>query len=266
MLGDGIKTGVKGNRRSGDGAVPVWENLLDLSHSVYSRGCHSLFQACSKLTQENGDMKFSFKHSFQWSIFISVITFILACIFTVSSTAMLEGFPWGIGMLIVILLIGGGIFFDILGLAAAAAEETPFHAMASKRVKGSRHAIYIVRNADRFSNFCNDMIGDISGVISGAASALVVFKLMSSFQEYAFLRTAVSVVFTSLVSAFTVGGKAMGKSFAIHYATEIVLLIGKFFYLLEHRLGLRFLQSKKKPKSNNGKRGNKRAARTNPTA
>lgn len=211
-------------------------------------------------------MKFSFRHSLRWSVLISVITFLLACLFTVSSTAILEGASWGIGMLIVILLICTGIFFDVLGLGAAAAKETPFHAMASERVPGSRHAIIIVRNADRFSNFCNDVIGDISGVISGAASALVVFKLMASFHEYEMLRTAVSVVFTAIVSALTVGGKAMGKSFALNYSTEIVLLIGKFFHLLEHRLGLKLLRAKRKPKSIPGKRGNKRAARSNPPA
>jgi CBS domain containing-hemolysin-like protein len=211
-------------------------------------------------------LKFSFRHSIRWSVFIALITFLLACLFTVSSTAVLEGVSWGIGMLIVILLICTGIFFDVLGLGAAAAKETPFHAMASERVPGARHAIFIVRNADRFSNFCNDMIGDISGVISGAASALVVFKLMASFHDQEVLRTAVSVVFTSLVSALTVGGKAIGKSFALHYATEIVLLIGKFFYLLERRLGIRLLQPKRKPKSHSGKRGNKRAARSNPSA
>jgi hypothetical protein len=58
----------------------------------------------------------------------------------------------------------------------------------------------------------------------------------------------------------------MGKSFALHYSTDIVLMIGKFFYLLEHRLGLKLLQTKKKPKSQQGKRGNKRAARSNQSA
>ncbi len=209
-------------------------------------------------------MKFSLKHSIKWSIFISIVTFILACVFTVTSTTVLEGFSWGIGMLIVFLLICNGIFFDILGLSAAAASEIPFHAMASEKVKGSKQAIYIVRNADRFSNFCNDVIGDISGVISGSASALVVINLMSSFQDNEVLRTVVSIVFTAIVSAMTVGGKAMGKSFAIHYSTDIVLLIGRLFYMLEHRFGLRIFA--KKPKSQNGKRGNKRAARTNQSA
>jgi CBS domain containing-hemolysin-like protein len=210
-------------------------------------------------------MKFSISNSIRWSILIAIVTFFLACIFTVASTAILEGATWAVGMVIVIILICIGIFFDVMGLAAAAASETPFHAMASEKVNGARHAIRIVRNADRFSNFCNDVIGDISGVISGAAGAAVVLKLLSGFHNAEWLSTVVSIVFTATVSALTVGGKAMGKSFAMHYSTEIVLLIGRIFYFIEHRLGIGLFSPKRKTKNHNGKRGNKRA-RTNQSA
>lgn len=211
-------------------------------------------------------MKFSLKHSMRWSIFISIVTFVMAFLFTVFSTTVLEGVSWGIGIVIVILLVLNGILFDILGLAAASANEVPFHGMASERVKGSKHAIYIVRNADRFSNICNDVIGDISSVISGAAGAAVVFKLVASFGEgHELLRTFVTIVFTAIVSALTVGGKAMGKSFAIHHSVAIVLIIGRMFYFLEHRLRIRIFKPKRNNKSNNnGKRGNKRARSNQP--
>jgi CBS domain containing-hemolysin-like protein len=187
---------------------------------------------------------------------------VLSCAFTVASTTMLEGVAWGVGVIIVFSLVFIGIVFDMMGLAAASADEVPFHAMSSEKVKGARHAIYIVRNADKFSNFCNDVIGDIAGVISGAASTLVVIKLLVSIsEENAILSTVVSVLFTGLVSATTVGGKAMGKSFAIHYATDIVLAIGKFFYFLEHRCGIRVFNGRKN--KSNGKRGHKRAAKPN---
>jgi CBS domain containing-hemolysin-like protein len=198
----------------------------------------------------------------RWSIFIFAVTFVLSCAFTVTSTALLEGFAWGVGMLIVFGLVLVGVVFDMMGLAAASAVEKPFHAMASEKVKGAKQAIYIVRNADKFPNFCNDVIGDIAGVISGTASALVVLKLVNSmFHGHTVIYTIISVLFTALVSAFTVGGKAVGKSFAIHYATEIVLAIGKFFYFLERRCGIRLFNGRKN--KSNGKRGTKRAAKSN---
>lgn len=209
-------------------------------------------------------MKFSFLHSIKWSIFISIVTFILACVFSVTSTTILEGVSWGMGMLSVFILVFIGIVFDMMGLAAAAAKETPFHAMASEKVSGSRQAINIVRNADRFSSFCNDVIGDIAGIISGAASALVVIKLITALgAENTILHTTITIVSSGLVSAVTVGGKALGKSFAIHFSTEIVLMIGKVFYFLNKRFKTNFFNNKKQ---SNGKRGNKRAARSNQSA
>lgn len=203
-------------------------------------------------------MKFSLKHSIRWSILITIITFILACIFSVTSTILLEGVGWGVGMLIVFTLVVIGIFFDMIGIASAAAVEKPFHGMAADRVNGSKQAIQIVRNADRFSSFCNDVIGDIVGVISGAGTAIVIMKLLISThnQDSTLIYTIVSVVFAGVVSALTVGGKAMGKSFAIHFSEQLVLFMGRIFYFLEQRLGIIIFNGKKKSK--NGKRGNKR--------
>lgn len=257
--GDGAKAGLMGNRRDGDVAALAWENLLDLSHSVNPGSRH--FRTYGKETVE--PLKFSFRHSIRWSIFISVATLALAIFFSVTSTMVLEGVAWGAGMLVVLVLVLIGVVFDMIGIASAAAEETPLHAMAADKVPGARHAIQIVRNADRFSSFCNDVIGDIVGVISGTATAVVVIKLVvSAGMENTAWHTVTSVVFSAVVSALMVGGKALGKSFSIHYATRIVFWIGKCFYLLESKLGIKlFSPSKANSKKSNGKKGSKRAAR-----
>jgi CBS domain containing-hemolysin-like protein len=201
----------------------------------------------------------------RWGIYISIATFFLACFFSVTSTIMLEGVAWGSGMLVVFILVLIGIFFDMMGIASAAAKETPFHAMAAERVPGSKNAIHIVRNADRFSSFCNDVIGDIVSIISGTATAIVVLKLVSSADyELTVWHTVISVIFSATVSALMVGGKAIGKSYAIHHANEIVLWIGKLFAILNKRLGLKLFTGipTKKNRSMKGKRGKKRASGT----
>lgn len=209
-------------------------------------------------------MKFSLKSAIRWSMMISLVTLIVACIFMIVSDSLVRGWAWGHGMLVVLILIIIGIFFDMIGLASAAANEKPFHAMASEKVKGSKQAIGIIRNADRFSSFCNDVVGDVTGVISGVASALVITKLMLEFSaQGTLIEKSVTVLFTGVVAALTVGGKSMGKSFGIHYSTEIILVVGKVFYFLEHRLGIKLFNNKNNGKKNqsNGKRGNKRASR-----
>ncbi|WLR43881.1 hypothetical protein LC087_07110 [Bacillus carboniphilus] len=191
------------------------------------------------------------RHSIKWTLGIAVITLVLAALFSVISTSILEGAGYLLGMMIVLAIVLMGIFFDMLGIASTAADEVPFHAMAAKKVKGARQGIRVVRNADRFSSFCNDVIGDISGIISGTASAFVIAKLAIAlhYNEGSLNEFIISVIFTSVVAALTVGGKAFGKTMAIHFSTEIILQVGKIFYFVEERFNIVLLNDKKKKRN-----------------
>ncbi|WP_404428577.1 hypothetical protein [Sutcliffiella horikoshii] len=191
------------------------------------------------------------KDAINWSLAIAVITLVLAAIFSIVSTYLLSGVTWAVGMVIVFIIVFIGIFFDMLGIASTAADEIPFHAMAAERVNGSKQAIQIVRNADRFASFCNDVIGDISGIISGTASAIVVisFTLSVGQREDSLFHYIVAVVFTSVVAAVTVGGKAFGKSMAIRYSTPILFQVGRLFYILEDKFHIVVLKDNKKRKN-----------------
>ncbi|TCT22614.1 hypothetical protein EDD68_10833 [Melghiribacillus thermohalophilus] len=193
-------------------------------------------------------MKNQFKRSIRFSLSIAVITFVLAALFSVVSTLLLEGVLWYFGILVVLGIVLIGVMFDMLGIASTAADEVPLNAMASNKVYGARQAIIIVKNADKFASFCNDVIGDISGIVSGTASAFVVLQLTLGigFQQESTMHTTVSVIFTSVVAALTVGGKALGKYFAIHASTSIILFAGKVIAFLEDKLHLKLLPDLKK--------------------
>ncbi|MFC4617942.1 hypothetical protein ACFO4N_04260 [Camelliibacillus cellulosilyticus] len=195
-------------------------------------------------------MKINIQKSLKWSVGIAVITLVLAALFSVTSNALLSGVGWALGMLLVLVIVLIGVLFDIIGVAATATAESPFHAMASEKVKGAKHAIRIARNADRVANFCNDVIGDISGIISGTASAVVVVEIVIHLGhgDGSPLQYVVSVVFTSLVAALTVGGKAFGKTYAIKYSTHIIFQVGRLLCFLEERLHIIIIKEKKKQK------------------
>jgi CBS domain containing-hemolysin-like protein len=195
-------------------------------------------------------MKDVMKNSIKWSISIAVITFVLAALFSIFSNLILNEVTWVIGLIVVLIIVFIGIFFDMLGIAATAADETPFHAMAAKKVYGARHSIRIVRNADRFASFCNDVIGDISGIISGAAAAIVLIGLTIDLQinsgspvEY-----ALNVLLTSLLAALTVGGKALGKTLAIQYSKDIIFQVGKVLQFVEDKIHISIIKDKKDKK------------------
>ncbi|MGM0751407.1 MAG: hypothetical protein ACQET6_05705 [Bacillota bacterium] len=206
-------------------------------------------------------MNETMKNSIKWSVSIAVITFVLAAIFSVTSNMVLNGVGWYTGLVVVLIIVFIGIFFDMLGIAATAADETPFHAMAAKKVYGARYSIKIVRNADRFASFCNDVIGDISGIISGTASAIVIIQLAVSFQlEGGSLKEyIVSVTLTSIIASLTVGGKALGKTFAITYSKDIIFRVGKVLQFFEDRFHIVVIKDKKDKKDKNKKKRYKRA-------
>jgi len=188
-------------------------------------------------------MKSHLKRSIKFSLTIAVITFVLAAIFSVISSSILGGVVWFLGLLIVLVIVLIGVVFDMLGIAATAADEVPFHAMAAEKVPGAKEAVVIVRNADRFASFCNDVIGDISGIVSGTASAIVVLQIshLLGHGEGSPLYIIVSTVFTSIVAALTVGGKALGKTVAMKGSTQIIFFAGKVISFVENKLKIKVL-------------------------
>ncbi len=139
-----------------------------------------------------------------------------------ASSGMLVAFL----ILLVIILIG--IVFDIIGVAVTSADEKPFHSMAARKVPGGQEAIRLLRNAERVSSICNDVVGDICGVVSGSASATIAAQVLANF-EFTW-PNIVSLVMSALVAGLTVGGKAIGKTFAINSCTSIITFVGRLIY------------------------------------
>lgn len=196
-------------------------------------------------------MKPYFKKSIKFSLTIAVITFVLAAIFSVISSFVLNDVAWFVGLMIVLLIVVIGIIFDMLGIASTAADEAPFHAMAAEKVKGAKEAVIIIRNADKFASFCNDVIGDISGIVSGAASMVVVLQIAALLNgDHSTVQAILNVLLTSLVAALTVGGKAVGKAVAIHASTRIIFVSGKVIAFLQNTLKLPILPKSSKSVGN----------------
>ena len=101
---------------------------------------------------------------------------------------------------------------------------TIFHSMNSRKVKGSDVAVKFKKNSDKTSSFCNDVIGDICGIISGTAGSIIASKLALKFN----LNPSITIfIITGLVSALTIGGKALGKGVAISKSNDILFMFSK---------------------------------------
>ncbi len=156
---------------------------------------------------------------------ITLLTFILAVTMQFLSDVVLEGIPVIYGFFLIVFVILVGIVFDILGVAVTSVSEITFHAMASDKVRGAKQSLTLIKNAEKVSNICNDVIGDVCGIISGSISSIMIAALnISDFNTKSML---LSLCILGAVSALTVGGKAMGKTVAISKNQKIVFTAGK---------------------------------------
>jgi len=183
-----------------------------------------------KKTKHEKDKK-SASHN-RWPLTAFLMAMALSAILTLASESMLDGAGMAIALLILLVFIGLGILFDILGTAVVSADPKPFHSMAAHKEKGAKQALALLRNADRVSSVCNDVVGDICGIVSGATGAVIVTQLQNNLNLRSVL---VSVGVTALVSGMTIGGKAMGKPFAMKQSTRVVYLAGRVLYFFRRR-------------------------------
>ena len=139
----------------------------------------------------------------KWLITVLLLSFILSIVMSITSEGLIPKVNVVIGIVIILLFIFIAVIFDMIGVAITAQEETPFHSMASKKIKGSTHSVKLLKNSDKIASICNDVVGDVAGVVSGS---------------------------TAVIASLTITGKAYGKSIAIKNSKEITKQVGKVLH------------------------------------
>ena len=170
------------------------------------------------------------KTNYRWLITVVLISIAATMFFTFASSEVLGYAGYVVALVVLAVFVLIGIVFDMIGIAVAAATEAPFHSMATHRERGATESLRLIKNADKVTGFCNDVVGDVCGIISGATAALIATRLASGLNTE-------TIVFPLLISGavtgLTVGGKAAGKTFAFNNSTKIVLKVGKLLNLLQ---------------------------------
>lgn len=180
----------------------------------------------------NPSSKKEHNKAIRWVVTIFFITILISGAISLISDEIMAHSAMPVAFLILFIIVLLGIVFDVIGVAVTSADEKPFHSMAARKVPGAQEAIKLLRNAERVSSICNDVIGDICGVVSGSASATIAVQILQNF-DFSFPEI-VSLIMSALVAGLTVGGKAIGKTFAINSCTGIVYGVGKVIYFLHN--------------------------------
>ena len=175
----------------------------------------------------NTKQTFNEKHPMiSWALLATFMTVVLSSLFSFFSETVLTNTSILISCIIAIVFVLLNVITDTLGVSVTACEKVPFLAMASNKVKGAKEALILIDNADKISNICSDIIGDICGIMSGAVGANIVTQILI-LNSGSMNAIFVSVLISTSIAAITVFFKAIGKYLATRYYTQIVLFTSK---------------------------------------
>lgn len=154
-----------------------------------------------------------------WILVVSIVAFLLSLLFSFIGETVIPNVHLVISIILLLVFILLGIIFDIVGVAVTVADISTFNSMASKKVKGADLAVRFIKNSNKVSSFLNDVVGDVCGVVSGSTGIAIALQLNAAFNVNLLI---VTLLITAIVSTLTIGGKAIGKSFAINKGNEIL--------------------------------------------
>ncbi len=163
--------------------------------------------------------------NWSWIFKIVIIAFLISIGMSFVSESTIPHMSLFFGVVVTLLFVFLGILFDIVGVSVTTADEAVFHSMNSRKVKGANVAVKFKKNADKVSSFCCDVIGDICGIVSGAAGTTISLLIASKLSTDPFIT---SLVVSATIASITIGGKAIGKSFAINKSDIILYEFAKF--------------------------------------
>ena len=161
-----------------------------------------------------------------WGLSVLFLSFALTVVFSFLTEISIKGSPVYVCVIVLIVLLVLNIGCDMLANAIITCNPEVFHAMASNKIKGAKRAVSFCKNAAKLGSIFADIIGDICGIVSGAAgSVLVVYIAVNGGNT---LELIASIGVSAVIAALTVGGKAISKHFAIKFNKQIVFGFAKF--------------------------------------
>lgn len=169
-----------------------------------------------------------------WPVKVLIMALVLSFSFSVISELTLSNANIVLAVIVILVFISIAVLTDMIGLAVATSNLETFTAMASRKVKGSKQAIALVKNADRVSSICSDVLGDVCGILSGSAGASILAKIVIE-SAGDFTVVLISSVVSAVIAGLTIFGKAALKRYAIVHADGITLTLAKFLNIFTRK-------------------------------
>ena len=176
------------------------------------------------------------KSKYLWVVEIGILALMLSMMFSVLSECLLADANIIIVLVVIVVLLFTNVFFDMIGLAFASCKIEPLVAMAAKKVRGSKLALTLVKNADRVSSVCSDVIGDICGILCGAAGVTITVVFVGNMTGGS-AEILIGAAVSAVIAGLTIFFKALCKNLAINKSTEIVMMVSKTLSIFSFKKG-----------------------------
>ena len=160
-----------------------------------------------------------------WGLTILVLSFLLSVLFSFLTEIAVNDSPVYVCVIVLVVLLVLNVGCDIIANAVLSCDVDGFNAMASRKIRGARRAVAFCRHAEKIASIFSDVIGDICGIISGSAGAVLAgyFVVNDSVEGM-----VISILISAVIGALTVGGKAFGKPISIKYNSKIAFGFARF--------------------------------------
>ena len=163
----------------------------------------------------------------KWPLAVLAISFTICMCFGVLSEISLSSAGIIVSIVVILVFVFIAIVADMLSVAITACDMKPFRAMASKKVRGAKDAIKLKEHADRVASIFGDIVGDVCGILSGAAGATVTTAILKNSIS-GFGAIAIASLVSAIIAAITISGKAFMKRYSMDHAESIVMRFAKF--------------------------------------
>lgn len=174
---------------------------------------------------KNNDNHQKKRHSqLAWSFVVFALSFLLSIAFGVASEFAMQSASVFVCVVIILIFMAIAIVSDMVGVAIAAVQAKPFHAMASRKVRGAKQSLKLIKHASKVASIASDVVGDVCGILSGAAGASISILIDAGS---AVANVFVGAIFSALVASLTIFGKSIFKKYAIDNSVSIILILGK---------------------------------------
>ncbi len=167
-----------------------------------------------------------------WILIVTLLAFGLSIVMSLLAELVLKNVTLTLSIIVTFIFILLGVVFDIIGVAVTSGDETTFHSMAARRVRGGKMGVKLVKNASKVSSICCDVVGDICGIISGSAGVTIIALIIKLTDINPLV---ITLVVTSLISSLTIGGKALGKGVAINKSDKVITIVSKILSIFSKR-------------------------------